>query len=540
MRGLFMRTLLALALVATPAFAQADTAARGLATQARGAAASADLKARLRRMAERGARTYRTDGLIPVYTAKNWAASTTFSLGDKANLGNNVAYVVRAGMTGSTMPVTINQATADGTVIWAILGYRLPVGYANSQALVADQLEYNGGKVFRVTIPGTTASSGTGPTPASLTDGGVTFAYVGEQRLPLVTINTTLTSGYSKIVQWNGNLNNSTTPAARFVGGTIVQSGTNGFGPIHSASNDGTFPYTYSNSGGNGGAVMTNFEGSAFDIQFFPLSVGLWSDGELLMAFAGTNANTYAHVDYSGVNGASDAVDHVIRLDMDAGTQFVGFYGTTQSQFYQYTPYDDLRGIIVTDSFGSTGCAFHFLCYAPTQGRMLGFDDWRVASQGGTGIVQVNGSIVNYQTRWNADVLQQLGGNGTVVFLQGSGNDGAQTVAAVDAGARSLISQTVPRTKTMLVYMGLWNAGPVLDGNYLALNNQAKATAAALGVPFLDWSDYLTPGGYIGNSNTNGNSSLLTGSDGVHPSQAGHYLRARRNALKASAIWNLP
>lgn len=59
--------------------------------------------------------------------------------------------------------------------------------YLNSKALVLNQQVHAGSNVYKVTTAGTTASSGTGPTGTGtgITDGTVTFAYVGPVSLTL-------------------------------------------------------------------------------------------------------------------------------------------------------------------------------------------------------------------------------------------------------------------------------------------------------------------------------------------------------------------
>lgn len=74
---------------------------------------------------------------------------------------------------------------SDGTTIHA--QGLVSEAYLNSKALVLNQQVHVGGNVYKVTTAGTTASTGTGPTGTGtgITDGTVTFAYVGPAGLKL-------------------------------------------------------------------------------------------------------------------------------------------------------------------------------------------------------------------------------------------------------------------------------------------------------------------------------------------------------------------
>jgi hypothetical protein len=527
-----------------------DGPARVRATAAKSSAARLSLKARLQTAAERGDSTYLFPDALPVIVTQGQRTdAATINIGEFRAVGNAV-YVASGFNTASTSSGTTGTGTApsgtgiaitDGQVVWAYVGYLAPVAYANSLALYVDQLVYNGGGVFKVVTAGTTNSTGTGPTSATLTDGTVTFAYMGEQTKPLMTLNSAAASGLTQQVSWNGS-------QATILGGTILQSASNPRGGIASRSLDGN---AYSDAGGNadgGGSVFTVTDAPSVDFTFTGggaspnfQSMTVWSSGELVgLVTCNTNSQRYLNLDYSGVKQGRRL--RTLRFMIPYAVKFAGFYATAADTFTAYTSPDPIRAVHLGDSFtgGAAGISYCLL-YATKLGLSLGIDDYRVSGLGGTGVLQVNGSAVNYGTRFTQDVVSQ---NPGLVIIQSSGNDASGvssalfTTAQVNAAHAALllrVKNELPSAQA--VVLSSWNNRGALSSPSSDISAGAIASAVAASVPYIDWSNYLTEGGYMGHATSTGNSLFYT-SEGTHPTYWGHDYRRRRLKIAFRAVWS--
>lgn len=197
---------------------------------------------------------------------------------------------------------------------------------------------------------------------------------------------------------------------------------------------------------------------------------------------------------------------------------------------------DTYKGIVIGDSFAEgTGATYKFDGCFQQLGRLLGVADWRVCGAGGTGIVAANVSPArgNYQTRLSADVLTK--GPFDLVVIEVSGNDTSNT-ATIPAGLSSILTQiraSMPLAK--IIVMGTWRPRDTAEAAYNAVDTAAQAgiTASGLtGITFISQVGWITGSGKVGTTTGTGNADFYTGSDGTHPSQAGHDYRAQRMAYE--------
>lgn len=480
------------------------------------------LKDRLLRAHARGQSTYTFPGAFPVLGATPRADAASVAVGAIQSVGSSVYLAIgttgafTTGTTGTgTAPTGTGNHIVDGSVVWGYLGYLAPVAFANSASLAADQLVYSGGNVYRVVASGTTAASGGGPTPAALTSGTVTFAYEGVQTLPLMTVNAAAQGGFTQRVTWNDDTKRT------ILGGTMVQNAANARGGIVSRSGNGG-PYTEAN--GEGGGFLFSVS-DAPKLDFTATGIGAytaWVDGQIVALVVRTVVTQhYLDFDFSAVRAPRRV--RTFRFDLPFPTKFAGFFATATDTFSSYSPAENVRAVLVADSFGGGSTARPWcLLYSVRLSHWMGIEDFRIAAIGGTGIVNP-GALVPYGARFTQDVIVH---NPDLVIIQQSNNDGSYITAGSATLETLRVAQValVDRVRNELpnafqIALGNWNnRGPLATSDAVSsgINEQARAIALAANIPFVDWSNYLTDGGYVGHGSGTGNSLFLTG-DGTHP-----------------------
>jgi len=136
------------------------------------------------------------DGAMPAdcATARAGSAFMSFSLPSDwltaatgGAVGLNGTWTGTASAAGLARYFTI--FASDGTTVHA--QGLVSEAYQNSKPLALNQQVHVGNNVYKVTTAGTTNSTGTGPTGAGsgITDGTVTFAYVGPAGLKVDNTN---------------------------------------------------------------------------------------------------------------------------------------------------------------------------------------------------------------------------------------------------------------------------------------------------------------------------------------------------------------
>lgn len=454
---------------------------------------------------------------IPCYGVPARANLTAVSLFTPIAIDNRVYWVIDAGTTGAAPPTaTKSNYIVDGSAVLAYIGYLAPVAYANNLALVLDQLFVANGRVYRVTVAGTTSGAGSGPTlPTGGTDGTVDYAYVSEQTMPIVTEAGSAPGGTTEQVAWDS-------AKMTKLGGTFVQIGANPRGALFSASPDGN---AYTTGSGGGGVFATVTDAPLWAFAYFNRAQALcFVDGQLAAyVYNQTAAGRYITFDSRGM--VRKAREY--RIDVDQQTQFFGCYATGADSFDAYVPKNGRKAVIITDSFGG----YHPFGYTNRLGHQLGIEDWRIASMGGTGVLWTGG-LVNYGGRFTVDVINH---NPDYVIIQLTQNDrqgviaGTFTEAQVKAATGALIDRCrneIPNAQVLL--MPVWNNRGALTGIELTLYNDAVALAAEKNVPLIDWSAFSTDGGFAGSLSGSGNSGQYIAGDGTHPTYHGHWNRADR------------
>jgi lysophospholipase L1-like esterase len=231
-----------------------------------------------------------------------------------------------------------------------------------------------------------------------------------------------------------------------------------------------------------------------------------------------------------------------IRVEMPAGNSIMGFYHLATEDMS--TPSKDvggLRMIVTGDSWtNNTGTADGIRGFPYTAGLLCGIQDTWQAGIGGTGYLQDSTQGNHLGARLSSDIYPN---NPDILLLCFGSDDTAYTTAQVATEAEkdwNAIMGNLP--DCLLIVMGPY-ACPAAGGNpnyanAAPYNTALKNAAADCGVHFIDpiGGSWITGTGYVGATNGTGTSDTLTGTDGVHPSQAGHDFMARRTAKEIQAI----
>lgn len=549
------------------------------------------VKSRLLRAESEASRKYVIPALVPVLTSSaQWAAATPYAVGDIVPLGNRVLTNIKAGTSGATAPTGTGPYILDGTtVIWSELGYLAPVAYANNATIYSGQIFCNAGAAFRATSNGAFAASGTGPAyGVSGTDGTVAYVFAGPQALPIVGLGFAYANGLAVLA--NQIFYNGTTGVFRATSaGAFAASGS---GPTAGASGtDGTVSYvsigqqalpvasltsqvtatevdtkfsviggTYNfwagggrfgvdstsydgldyvsgnlNGPGGGGSVYTVTDEPLVDFNFYsagPYSV--WADGQYVALIVPASQMTWHNsVNFSDMPDARKT--RTLRFEVPSSLQIMGFRATALGLFKPYTPQVNIRSGLVGDSLTEGGAIF-VLSYGVRLGHLLGIEDFRVSGVGGTGILQTQGPRPNYQGRFAVDVLAR---SLDLLILQNSLNDQAPISAAGGSGAAifraahdSLLAQAAAAGIQSIV-IGPWDGSTTIAGAAVIIQAQSKDSAAAFGVPFIDWSTLVSKGattdqGYVGSTGGAPTTTAMLNVtwDHTHPTPFGQGLRS--------------
>lgn len=180
--------------------------------------------------------------------------------------------------------------------------------------------------------------------------------------------------------------------------------------------------------------------------------------------------------------------------------------------------------LVIGDSFGEGTGANFYGGWPLTVAGMLGFAEVISLSQGGTGVLAVNSALSRPKYRDRAADWSGLGATSVLICM--SVNDDAFSVSSVAAELDLLITAV----KAISGIHDVWIMGrPAKSGADVATaqakDAALKPTADARGVPYISLvsPDAIWTGtGHQGAITGSGSSDLLVGSDGVHPTQAGH------------------
>ncbi|MER7759464.1 SGNH/GDSL hydrolase family protein [Streptomyces sp. NPDC097619] len=256
----------------------------------------------------------------------------------------------------------------------------------------------------------------------------------------------------------------------------------------------------------------------------------------------------------SGGNVAGQGLTHLMSIDFGSpgprrirfdftAMPFGGIYLPATASMWE-VPLQGGRFMVLGDSL-SDGSAHNLGAGCGTWvdrvGRMLGCTDiWR-QSRGSTGYVAA-GSTATFGTRAEVDVIPWAPDR---LVVWGGYNDASTSQAQIAAAAAALfdrIKTALPRCQVFV--LGCWSPTGTPAASHVNTTATLRAAAAAARFPFVspqtgqiyDASGALvaTHGPWITGTGTasapqaDGNADLYIGSDGVHPTDAGHVYLARR------------
>jgi lysophospholipase L1-like esterase len=201
----------------------------------------------------------------------------------------------------------------------------------------------------------------------------------------------------------------------------------------------------------------------------------------------------------------------------------------------------DLRTMVFGDSYveGAGGLFNALTGYANTLSKLMGWRDNWVSGVGGTGYLNNAATKLTFRQRVATDVIAYAP---DVLIIAGGINDAAYSDAAIQAEAALLFAQISAALPNTLVFVnGPWDPifatrasiGTAIQAaigslrNFYYVNNLGEAWQTGTGRVTAPVGD--------------GNADIYTGSDGIHPTQAGHEYLANREATAISTrIASLP
>ncbi|VTZ24354.1 exported hypothetical protein [Methylocella tundrae] len=384
------------------------------------------------------------------------AAGTLYS-----NAGH-IYYAAVGGTTGtSTAPTGTNRTLAypDGSITWLYYG------------LAAGDIVSNGGYLFQVVTPGVPATTGSGPTPGSLSDGTITWAMIGLQTSPVLTqINThnaALTNVYNPV---GGLSNNSLVPdGPNTANGSVFR--WEGGWPVVQSSGFGVFPAgpDISPVTGNCNAqtaysglqIQCNYESVEFVaeaaiVEINTINTGTYAiqvDGQYIKSGAGPNTvggatlvsvysggNARITLDFTNIGGRAA---HTIKLEMTA-------YNLLRQ--VSVGPYDYITYPNQSDNFGvafvgssltaGTGATGTYSSWSNVFRQLVGLPDAANFAIGGTGLLNP-GTSTPYISHFMADLSRYAAFRGApkVIFVEADINDVSygSTAAQITTAATTLI-----------------------------------------------------------------------------------------------------
>lgn len=297
--------------------------------------------------------------------------------------------------------------------------------------------------------------------------------------------------------------------------------------------------------------------GDQFEIRNRGTAGNQWRvmvDGDYvqLAPYAATSADSliYRHrVDFAG--GTTDAGTRAgfrklreIIIECAGSFSFMGLtLGPTDTVMW-IPDFDRPKSVIMTDSYGNTGCLAVFTSFADTLAKRIGTPWMQISPVGGTGFVATNsGTAPAFTSRYVADIIDR---NPDCVWIYGSQNDGGLSgiTAAVLTVLRG-IHAALPSVPIIGIGPSPVNGGPGATTIQSRGDNMAGWITAIregsanfyvdlFGGPYPysgNASDYVGTGllkgfGKVSAPTGSGNMDEFyggsSGSDGSHPTQAGH------------------
>lgn len=259
---------------------------------------------------------------------------------------------------------------------------------------------------------------------------------------------------------------------------------------------------------------------------------------DLMQSSAGTTPGSGHLISFD----LGSAIPRRIRLDF-ATFPFGGVYFPPGATVWK-VPLQGGRFMTLTDSIGDgsamntgAGCG----TWTDRVARMLGTtDQWR-QGRGGTGYITA-GSYETFGNRLAADVIAW---NPTRLIISGGYNDNGGSQPAIGAAADSLYAAVKAGLPQCEVYViGCWSPSGSPASSITNTDTTLRTSAATAGFPFISpitggcynaagtlvatHGPWITGTGKVGSTTGSGNADVYIGTDGVHPTDAGHVYLARR------------
>lgn len=276
-------------------------------------------------------------------------------------------------------------------------------------------------------------------------------------------------------------------------------------------------------------AVQTTASGTIPAYRF-------WVDGQLLTAAPQTGLTSGAAIYFIKVAFTGRAPRRVTFEG--AYLDFIGLWAHPTVTLWASTRPLGPRVVWVGDSFSEgSGGDWWWDSWAMKAGRPLG---WHIipSAVGSTGYLANGGGggKVKYRDRVASDVTAL---NPDIVVVTGGYNDTGEFTAAQEGDEAALLYAAIKAANpaaTLVVCGPNFPTGITALGTATDFRDAIKARAVAAGALWVDPVQYpagaswITGNGKVGLTNGSGNADFYTGTDGVHPSQAGHDYLARRFA----------
>lgn len=287
--------------------------------------------------------------------------------------------------------------------------------------------------------------------------------------------------------------------------------------------------------------IEFDFDGQAFEInlvqQFGGGSYRVWANEQVsaYQAIAAAGGAAFVKVDFGS------RAQRRITIEADFGLTFGGITHAKVDSIMAPTLTAGATLAVVGDSFsvgqGITAGNVSAQSYAAVLARLLGFVDWRMYGQSGTGLLAPNGSVGTYRTR----IADVAGYQPDVLLIQGSINDaasgGANTLGPEIATYVAALRAQCPSSRLVAVSpMALTNSGQATNA---ANATDCKAGFLAAGVPYVDAvaGGWFFGTGKVGATTGDGNADFYQSSvSASHPSVAGHDYMARRIAAGVAPL----
>lgn len=255
----------------------------------------------------------------------------------------------------------------------------------------------------------------------------------------------------------------------------------------------------------------------------------VWVDGQPVTAAPQVSSAASANSRfYYRVTWGAKALRRV-RIYM-AGADFGGLdVGATDTVAPTQRPSQSIA--IIGDSYiNGTGATSQLQAMGFTLGRALGLETY-LGGVGGSGYIATGSpTYAAYGDALRVNPLATALPDYLLYF--GSTNDAGSSSAAVGAAAAACFTAALaasPSSK-LIVCTVQANSGSMSAANIANASAIATAAAAAGAVAVLNpiSEGWITGTGHVGATTGSGNADLFVGTDGVHPSQAGHDYYARR------------